>query len=172
MKELYVKLTKITNVLIKSEKVTIEAKNLYEIFCEHSLKRLVEAQLVVADYLQLAAKIYSASGEDNTDNDTMKTDFLQNGHVSNKKEIYGANIKDLIHPSNRSKISTSVSPSRLKMKEGALRAHKKSKAVTQASKGIEENQFQMLQKEELILTIQIKEEECTTVRVIQKWVCV
>jgi hypothetical protein len=54
-----------------------------------------------------------------------------------------------------------------------LRAHKKSKAAgIQASKGIEDNQFQMLQKKELILSIQIKEEECTTVRVIQKWVCI
>jgi len=174
MKELYIKLTIITNVLVKGEKVNIEAKNQYEIFCEYSLKRLVEARLVVADYLQLAGKIYSASYEDTkTDNDTMKTDFIQNSNdydiFDNKKDIYGADIKGSI--SNGSKISMSVSPSRLKMKEGALRAHKKSKAAgIQASKGIEDNQFQMLQKKELILSIQIKEEECTTVRVIQKWV--
>jgi hypothetical protein len=40
----------------------------------------------------------------------------------------------------------------------------------QNSKDVEENKLQMLQKKELLLTIQIKEEECTTVRVIQKWV--
>jgi hypothetical protein len=101
MKELYIKLTIITNVLVKGEKVNIEAKNQYEIFCEYSLKRLVEARLVVADYLQLAGKIYSASYEDTkTDNDTMKTDFIQNSNdydiFDNKKDIYGADIKGSI----------------------------------------------------------------------------